>query len=218
MEFAEIQTRIEAYKKRGLSLFTTSSFQTHSLVLLHIISRIDNSVPVYFIQTGFHFPETLSFRDRIAALFGLNVVDVASHVPKSQQRDSRGRLLFASDPDHCCYLNKTQPLEPILAQHDVWINGVRADQSVVRKNFKVEERAPFHTIRFHPMLDWTAKKIYEYRKKFSIPSHPLEEKGYFSIGCEPCTRIPSSPIEEREGRWFGLRKNECGLNIDLVSK
>ena len=155
----QIIDRIKIYKQLGLKLFTTSSFQTHSTVLLHILSKADNSIPVYFIHTGYHFPETLSYRDEIAKLFGLNVINVYSATAKSNQRDANGRLLFASDPDLCCHLNKVVPLEPILAQYDVWINGVRADQGEVRKNFKVEEKAKLGTIRFHPMLDWTSKMI-----------------------------------------------------------
>ena len=108
-------------------------------------------------------------------------------------------------------------MEPVLAEYDVWINGVRADQSDVRKNFKVEAPAPFNTLRFHPMLDWTPKMIYAYLKEHDIPSHPLEEKGYFSIGCEPCTRRFDISENSREGRWYGLKKTECGLNTDLVS-
>src|SRR5436190_17692166 len=109
MQFEEIKSKIHEYKDNGKTLFTTSSFQSHSLVLLHLLSRIDKTIPVYFINTGYNFPETLRFRDEVANAFGLNVIDLKSDVPKYMQRDSEGKLLFASDPDHCCYLNKTQP-------------------------------------------------------------------------------------------------------------
>jgi len=218
MKFEEIKEKLEGYRRLGLKVFSSSSFQTHSLVLLHIISRTDKKIPVFFINTGYHFPETIAFKDQIAELFGLDVRDVFPLTPKSMQKDANGKLMFASDPDHCCFMNKTQPMEPILAEFDVWINGVRADQSDVRKNFKVETPAPFNTIRFHPMLDWTPKMIHEYLKEFNIPHHPLEEKGYFSIGCEPCTRRIDMNADAREGRWFGLKKTECGLNTDLVSQ
>jgi len=218
MQFEEIKNKIQSYRQTELKLFTTSSFQTHSLVLLHIISRIDKTIPVFFINTGYLFPETVAFKDKVAKLFDLNVQNVFPLTPKSMQKDHHGRLLFASDPDYCCFLNKTQPMEPILAEYDVWINGVRADQSEVRKNFKVEEPAPFNCIRFHPMLDWNQKRIYQYLKENNIPPHPLEEKGYFSIGCEPCTRRIDMNGDAREARWFGLKKTECGLNTDLVSR
>ena len=141
MTIEETGHKIREYKEAGKSLFTTSSFQSHSLVLLHILSRIDNTIPVYFINTGYHFPETVRFRDEITALFGINTIDVKSDVPKYMQRDPDGKLLFTSDPDHCCYLNKTQPMEPVLMTHDVWINGVRADQSAVRAALKIEQPA-----------------------------------------------------------------------------
>ena len=218
MKFEDIKAKIEDYKASGKKMFTTSSFQSHSLVLLHMLSRIDRSIPVYFINTGYHFPETVQFRDYITELFGLPIVDLKSDVPKFMQRDAEGKLLFTSDPDHCCYLNKTQPMDGILRSNDVWINGVRADQSAVRAAMKVEQPAQHGSIRFHPMLDWNSKMIWQYQKEYNLPKHPLEEKGYVSIGCEPCTRKLDPDMQEREARWFGLNKIECGLHTDLISK
>ena len=216
MNFEEIGERIKTYKDSGKTLFTTSSFQSHSLVLLHMLSRIDKTIPVYFINTGYHFPETVQFKDHITDLFGLNTHNLKSDVPKFMQRDADGRLLFTSDPDHCCNLNKTQPMDAILRSKDIWVNGVRADQSSVRAAMKVEQPAPHNCIRFHPMLDWNAKMIWQYQKEFNLPKHPLEEKGYISIGCEPCTRKLDPEMQEREARWFGMNKVECGLNTELV--
>ena len=199
-------------------MFTTCSFQSHSLVLLHMISRIDKSIPVYFINTGYHFPETISFKDEVAAKFGMQVMDLTPPTPKNMQKGTDGRLLFASDPDYCCHLNKTQPVEGALKFYNIWINGIRGDQSQERKEMDVEQQAPFGVVRFHPMLDWTAKMIYDYRKEHQLPRHPLEEKGYLSIGCEPCTRKMDPEMMEREARWFGMHKVECGLHTDLVTK
>ena len=217
MNFERIQSKLNEYKAAGKTLFTTSSFQSHSLVLLHILSRIDRSIPVYFINTGYHFPETVSFRDQITEQFGLNTIDLKSDVPKFMQRDPEGRLLFTSDPDHCCHLNKTQPMDAILLAKDIWINGVRADQSAVRAAMKVEQPAKHGCLRFHPMLDWNPKMIWQYQKEYKLPKHPLEEKGFVSIGCEPCTRKLDPEMQEREARWFGMNKVECGLNTDLVT-
>jgi len=216
MELAEIREKIESYAADGKRMFTTSSFQTHSIPMLHIISEIDNSIPVYFINTGYLFPETVSFRDEVASQLSLQIVDLKSDTPKYMQKGANGKLMFAIDPDHCCYLNKTQPMESVLATHDVWINGVRADQSAVRKAMKVEQPAPFDSLRFHPMLDWDKRKIYAYIKEHNLPKHPLDDKGYISIGCEPCTRKMDLEMQEREARWFGLNKVECGLHTDLV--
>ena len=218
MNFDEIKSKIATYKDQGKRLFTTSSFQSHSLVLLHILSRIDNTIPIAFINTGYHFPETIKFKDFIAFKFNVNVFDLKSQTPRYMQKDYQGRLLFASDPDHCCYVNKTQPLDHLLSQYDVWINGVRADQSATRKAMLEEQPAPHNTMRFHPMLDWNSKMIYNYQKEFDLPKHPLEAKNYFSIGCEPCTRKIDPDMQEREARWYGMNKTECGIHTDLISK
>jgi phosphoadenosine phosphosulfate reductase len=218
LEVALIQKQLEAYRERGLKLFSTSSFQTHSVVLLHILSQTDRSIPIYFINTGYHFPETVAYRDRIVDLLGLNLQDIYSAVPRNMQKDAAGRLFFASDPDFCCHLNKVQPLDTILPMYDVWINGVRADQSAVRKAMKVEQPAKYGVVRFHPMLDWDSRAIERYLKEHKLPRHPLESQGYLSIGCEPCTRKFDPNMSEREARWFGLNKTECGLNTELVQQ
>lgn len=218
MEIAEIKQKLESYKAEGKTLFSTSSFQTHSLVMLHILSRIDNTIPIYFLNTGYHFPETVAFKDEVAERFGINVVETKSTMPRYMQKDPAGRLLFTSDPDHCCYINKTAPTGELLKTYDVWINGVRGDQSATRKAMNVEQDAPHDTIRFHPMLDWNMKKIFAYIREHDLPRHPLDAKGYLSIGCEPCTRRLDPEMQEREARWFGLNKVECGLHTDLVKK
>lgn len=216
MTFPEIQQRIQQYQREGKKIFTTSSFQSHSLVLLHMLSRIDPTIPVYFVNTGYHFPETLAFVEQIANQFGMHVVNLKPLVPKNHQRDAEGNLLFTSDPDFCCYLNKTQPMDLVLKEYDIWINGVRADQSAARSAMKLEQPAPHGVIRFHPMLDWNAKMIYAYLREYQLPRHTLESQGYLSIGCEPCTKKIDPDMQEREARWYGLNKTECGLNTDLV--
>lgn len=212
--FAE---RLNAYREAGQQVFASSSFQTHSIPMLHLISTLDQDIPVVFLQTGFHFPETLTFRDEIAELLGLRIINVESAVSKLAQRDMSGRFHFASDPTYCCYLNKTKPMEPILAEYDVWITGVRRDQSATRSNFTLEAPGPFGTTRFHPMLDWTNRMIHHYRKQHHLPAHPLEAKGYLSIGCAPCTqKFNLGDPNDRGGRWAGLKKTECGLHTDLA--
>lgn len=217
MNVEQIAERILTYKSEGKKLFVTSSFQTHSIPLLHIISKIDASIPVMFINTGYLFPDTLKFRDQIAKLLGLSIINVKSLVSRNLQRNGDGNLLFTSDPDRCCYLNKTQPMEPILAEYDVWINGVRADQNTNRQSMTAEQDGAFNCKRFHPILDWNNKMIYQYINKYKLPRHPLEDKGYMSIGCEPCTR-KFDFSNDRDSRWFGLNKTECGLHTDLAGK
>jgi phosphoadenosine phosphosulfate reductase len=216
LNFEQIKQKIEGYKDGGKKIFTSSSFQTHSIPLLHIISRIDPTIPVYFLNTGYHFSETIVFRDQVVDMLNLNLIDLKPDTPKNMQLDAQGKLLFTSDPDHCCYLNKTQPMEQVLLRFDVWINGIRAEQNSFRSGLKTEELAKHDVVRFHPLIGWSSKDIYNYRKEFNLPEHPLESTGYFSIGCEPCTRKLDLEMQEREARWYGLNKTECGINTDLV--
>lgn len=217
-DISPIRDRIEAYKSEGKALFATSSFQSHSIPLLHIISRIDPGIPVYFLNTGYLFPETISFAERLGGELGLEISGLRPAVPKAHQLDDNGHLLFASDPEYCCYLNKVQPLEPVLMQYDVWINGIRADQNDNRRAMLEVEPAPHDTLRYHPMLNWTARMIHEYARAYDLPPHPMEAQGYLSIGCEPCTTKFLDEGNERNARWFGLNKTECGLHTDLVDK
>jgi phosphoadenosine phosphosulfate reductase len=214
----QILSSLQRYARDNKKLFASSSFQTHSMVLLHIIGESALDIPVYFINTGYHFPETISYKEQMTKQLGLQVIDLYSHTPKNMQKDAEGRLLFTSDPDYCCYLNKTQPMEKILQIHDIWINGIRGDQNKFRSNLKVEEAAPHGSLRFHPMLDWSSRDIFTYIKEFNIPRHPLDAQGYLSIGCEPCTHKRHPDIDQREARWYGLNKTECGLHTDLIKK
>jgi phosphoadenosine phosphosulfate reductase len=215
MEITPILHKIQGYQKTGKKLFATSSFQTHSVVLLHIISRIDPDIPVYFVNTGYHFAETIRFRDEVTRMLGLNVINLNPHVPKTMQRNAQGNLLFTSDPDYCCYLNKVQPVESLFEIYDVWISGVRADQNTFRRQLSEEVTTQHNTLRYHPLLNWTREMVEEYIAWYELPEHPLEQQGYTSIGCEPCTR-PADKCDQRGGRWYGMKKTECGLNSELL--
>jgi len=107
-------------------------------------------------------------------------------------------------------------MDHVLQQSDVWISGVRKDQSKTRSKFGKEEAGKHDTLRYHPMLEWDNKMIWKYIHDHNIPHHPLEAKGYFSVGCEPCTAASFSMDEDRDGRWAGMNKTECGLHTDLV--
>jgi len=208
--------KLAAYKAAGKSMFVSSSFQTHSLPLIHIISRFQPEIPVYFLNTGFHFPETMEFRHVIGESFGLTIIDAISPVSKAGQRDEQGKFFFVTNTDHCCYLNKVLPMEPVIQQYDIWINGVRRDQTKFRSTLHEEEDMGDGKLRYHPMLDWTSKMIWEYRKEFSLPEHPLEAQGYLSIGCMPCTRSMSETQDTRTARWAGQSKEECGIQTGFI--
>mgnify|MGYP001037731489 CR=1 FL=1 len=215
-----IQADVEGYKAEGKKIFSTSSFQTNSVPLLHIISLIAPETPIYFLNTGYHFPETLKFRDSLVKSLDLNLQSIGSAIPKNQQKDAQGRLLFTSNPDRCCHINKIAPLDSVLASYDIWINGIRGAQSSVRASFRKEEQAPMGVKRYHPMLDWTTKMVHDYIRIFDLPRHPLEGQGYLSIGCQPCTHKinHNAMLDNRDGRWAGMNKTECGLHTQLVNK
>ena len=214
-----IRDRLADYQARKLRVFATSSFQSNSVVLLHLISQVDRSMPIYFMETGFHFPETLRFRDDLKERLGLDIRILRSPVNRIQQRDRQGRLLFASDPDHCCHLNKVLPLEPVLLSNDVWMSGVRASQSDQRAQMGEEATGRHGILRYHPLLEWTARDVHYYIEEHNLPRHPLEDENFFSIGCRPCTRkIDLDKMSDgRGGRWFGMNKTECGLHLDVDS-
>lgn len=202
----------------GKKGFASSSFQPQSVPLLHMISEVDGLNDVVLTNTGFLFPETLSFAADVCKLFELNLVVVKSDIPKSGQKDSRNYFLYGSDPDLCCHLNKVLPVNALVHSYDFWVNGVRADQSEARSTLREFENTETDCIRYHPLLDWTAKDVWEYGKEFKLPQHPLSAIGYQSIGCEPCTVKWDASSNERNSRWFGLNKTECGLNTDLIAK
>lgn len=218
MKIEQIAEKLRAYQQAGKKLFLTSSFQSQSVPLLHIISRIDHTIPIYFLNTGFLFPQTLQFKNQLVHDFNLNVIGLESVISKVHQMDEDHHFYYSSDPDYCCHINKIMPLEPILMQHDVWINGIRADQNANRAGMTTEQRGKHNVLRFHPMLDWTKQEVEHYRAKHLLPAHPLEIAGYDSIGCEPCTSKKVNSTDERIARWAGMKKTECGLHTDLAEE
>lgn len=216
-EFLNFKNEIEGFFKDGKRVFLTSSFQTQSIPLLHMISRLDKRIDVLLLDTGYLFPETHNFVDKVSATLKLNVKKVTSSLSFIDQVTSPGKFLFSEDTEKCCYINKVSPIQHAYKEYDVWISGIRADQSATRASKSRVEKNSDGVIRFHPMLNWTSKHIFYYRKKFDLPYHPLEDEGYLSIGCMPCTTkyCESNGNNERSGRWQGSKKTECGLHTQI---
>ena len=190
----------------------TSSFQASGVVLLHLIREQRPDLPVLFLDTLHHFPETLAYRDEMAARWGLNVITLRAEQP-------RPGLWLAENADACCRRHKVEPLMNALQPYDVWFTALRRDQSSSRA--AVQEREPFragggHTIRrVSPLAGWTMADVEEYAEDNGIPLLPLYDLGYTSIGCEPCTSVPVDAANPRSGRWGGL-KLECGIHLQAV--
>jgi len=187
----------------------TSSFQAECVVLTHLLRQVRPDVPVLFLDTFHHFPQTLAYRDEISAAWGLNLITLQAQSP------SVG-LWQAESTEACCRRHKVEPLFSALAGYDVWFTALRRDQSASRAN--LQEVEPFTlpggtTItRVAPLAAWTARDVWAYATQHDIPLLPLYEAGYTSIGCEPCTTVPFDPENPRSGRWQG-EKLECGIHI-----
>jgi phosphoadenosine phosphosulfate reductase len=203
-----------AWKTFAPAIVTTSSFQTQSVPLLHMISRVCPEMPVVFIDTGFHFPETLAFRDELAEKFALNLQIVGPELSREELILEHGERLYRRDPDLCCYLNKVKPLERALDGRCAWVSGVRHDQTRHRRH--LHDLAPqlSGVIKIHPLLRWTREQVEAYREEHNLPVHPLYHLGYLSVGCAPCTQPTFNAEDERAGRWAGRDKEECGLQLD----
>lgn len=198
-------------------LTIATSFQSSGLVILHQMRSIRPDVPVLFLDTGFHFEETLEFRTRIADMWDLKVVDLrGEHGTAEHQAEIYGPALYRRDPDTCCAINKVKPLQAALEEYDGWISGLRRDQSPLRADTPIIEAQLLPSgneiMKIHPLARWNKSQVEAYTREHEIPSHPLLEKGYTSIGCWPCTRAIRTGEAERAGRWQGLGKTECGIH------
>lgn len=195
----------------GTGLVTTSSFQTQSVPLLHLLSRFASEVPVLFLDTGFHFPETIAFKDRLAERLGLDVRELRPEMGHAGFLRRYGEL-HRHDPDHCCHVNKVLPLRRALDGVPAWISGIRRDQTPQRAEVPIVDLVDGR-YKVCPMARWTERDVWSYLDRHDLPSHPLLADGYRSIGCAPCTRPVLAGEDGRAGRWSGRGKTECGLHF-----
>ncbi|HVM20183.1 MAG TPA: phosphoadenylyl-sulfate reductase [Egibacteraceae bacterium] len=194
----------------------TSSFGAESAVLLHMVSQVAPDVPVLFLDTDFHFSETIDYRRRLAVELGVTVVDVRPALSPAQQEARLGARLFDRDPDRCCGLRKTEPLRRALTSYDGWATGVRRVQTPERSATPVVEARSHDDrwlVKVAPLADWTDADVADYLRCHDLPRHPLVAAGYRSIGCAPCTLPVAAADDPRAGRWSAFAKTECGLHL-----
>jgi len=208
-----ISEALELLPNKESKTFATSSFQTQSIPLLHIISKYFPQIPIIFIDTGFLFPETYDFALHVKKQFNLDIIRLESKWHYKNQLVDDGRFLFSIDQDKCCKINKTDPVNDFLNKGDVWINGIRKDQTTVRAEKVSFEKLSTGVLKVHPMLEWKNKDVYNYINSYDLPKHPIEQSGYLSIGCTPCTKKWITG-DIRSGRWAGGGKIECGLHLE----
>lgn len=193
----------------------STSFQTQSMPLLHMVTRIMPQIRIFFLDTGYHFWDTLIFRERIQQEWNLNVIDVYRDSRWDTFMSQYRRTLPIQDPDLCCYIHKVQPMQRALNGLRAWITGIRRDQTPERAHAQILELQEDGLLKVNPLLHWTKEDVQRYITEHNLPSHPLYERGYRSIACAPCTVAVGLNDPERAGRWAGRGKTECGLHTEM---
>ena len=196
----------------------TCSFQAEDVLLTKLAIELNPKLPILFLDTGYHFAETYTYRDRIASEWQLNLINLLPDKTVPEQEAEKG-LLYQFAPDQCCKLRKVEPLFKAVGEYQVWLTGLRREQA--RSRTALEESAQFtlpggkQVLKLAPLAAWTTRDVWYACEQLVIPLLPLYERGYTSIGCEPCTSLPLDPNDPRSGRWAG-HKVECGLHIEAA--
>jgi len=203
------------FAENAASACVTCSFQAECMVLVDLLISQKPDVPVLFLETGYHFPETYAYRDQMTERLRLNLVNLSSPQTVAEQESQFG-ILYQSAPDRCCNMRKVGPLFRGLEDYGVWFTALRREQSPTRANLQAVDnfRLPSgkQLVKVSPLADWTNAEVWNYLKRRGIPVLPLYDQGYTSIGCAPCTTPPLDPDNPRSGRWAG-QKLECGIHL-----
>jgi phosphoadenosine phosphosulfate reductase len=212
LEPGEVIDRLLAQNRSAVCI--SCSFQVEDMVVLNLLRSRLPDVPVLFLDTGYHFAETYTYRDRMTELWKLNLVNVVPEQSVAEQENQLG-ILYQTDPGACCNRRKVEPLMKALESFDLWFTGLRREQSPTRANIKTVEvhllPSGKKLLKVSPLAGWDWKKVWSYAVEYGIETLPLYDAGYRSIGCEPCTAIPAEGADPRSGRWGG-NKLECGIH------
>jgi phosphoadenosine phosphosulfate reductase len=195
----------------GAGLIVASNMQDAVLVALGAQAR--PGVDVLFLETGYHFAETLGTRDAVAQVYGVRIVQAEPEQTVAEQDALLGKDLFATDPNQCCQLRKVVPLQRTLAGYDAWVTGVRRVEAPTRATTPLVTWDERHgLVKVNPIAHWTDAQMESYIREHAVLVNPLVGEGYPSIGCAPCTAKPAPGADPRSGRWAGTGKTECGLH------
>ena len=198
-----------------------TSFQGSGLVIIDHAIRNGCNFPIFTIDTGLLFPETLELKKKLEDFWDVKIQSVHPEQTIEEQKKTMGPELWKTNPDSCCQMRKVLPLQSRLSSLDVWITGLRRGQSDQRKSTNVLEMYEFDKLResyifkLNPMVNWSRERVWSYIEDHKIPYNTLHDKGYRSIGCWPCTKAISDGQDERAGRWEGFNKTECGIHTFL---
>ena len=196
-------------------LAIVSSFGADSVVLLHMVAQVDKGLPVYFLETGKHFPETLAYVETLKDQLGLSNLRVLHPDARDLVRFDPDGTLWETDPDSCCHIRKTEPLDGAMAGFGGWVTGRKRYQTSERGVLPHFELTSDDRIKVNPLAYFSDADVTTYKATHGLPEHPLFAKGYKSIGCAPCTTIVAEGEDPRAGRWRGLNKKECGIHFDF---
>lgn len=204
---------VETY---GDKLAVVTSFQATGIVTLHMLKEITDDFNVLTLDTGLLFPETYQLIDDVESFFDIRVQRIKPEMTLPQQAKQEGSLLWETNPNQCCHIRKTVPLHQALSGYDAWLTGVRRDQSSTRANTPVISwDARNGLVKVCPFANWTEEMIWTYINAYELPYNKLHDRGYPSIGCYTCTKVPAGD-NLRGGRWSNQNKTECGIHINLV--
>jgi len=204
LDYVDRLRKIYDYFEEDEILFT-SSFGTKSVFLIQAIHQVRPSQPIHFVDTTYHFPETISYKEQLIKEYNLNVIDVLPN--EAQNKMTTEEQWWKDHPKMCCTINKIAPLEPIILKHKVWISGLMSEETDTRSRLRVFENNG-DIIKFHPIIDIKKNDFLNMFVNESLTEHPLKCQGYGSVGCSHCT----SEGEDRSGRWSKSKQNECGLH------
>ncbi len=211
---------IWAWETLGPRVAFGTAFGSSGMVLLDVMQKVVPQMPVFTIDTGFLFQETLDLKTRVEERYGMVIESVFAHLTIEEQNREYGSKLYEHNPDQCCWIRKVEPLQRKLGDLDGWINSRRRDQGDTRKHLEILEY--YETdgralLKLNPMANWTRKQVWDYILEHDVPYNPLMDQGYASVGCWPCTKPVGADGDERSGRWAGTGKTECGIHTFLQS-
>ncbi|MGH3958249.1 phosphoadenylyl-sulfate reductase [Mycobacterium sp.] len=182
-------------------------------VLVDLAAKVRPGVPVLFLDTGYHFAETIGTRDAIEAVYDVRVLNITPEHTVAQQDELLGKDLFSREPNECCRLRKVEPLSKALRGYAAWVTGLRRAEAPTRANAPlISFDEAFKLVKINPLAAWSDQDIDDYIAENDVLVNPLVYEGYPSIGCAPCTAKPAEGADPRSGRWQGLSKTECGLH------
>lgn len=213
-----------AWQRFGNRAAIGTSFQGAGLVMMHLAKEHGLGFPIFTLDTGLLFPETLELKKRLEDFFGFKIESLVPDLTVEQQEDAQGPELWKREPDLCCTIRKVLPLQSKLADLDCWITGLRRQQSDTRAGigvielYTLEQAGGRDIVKLNPMAAWSREDVWRYIHDHKIPYNPLHDLGYRSIGCQPCTHQTGGGENERAGRWTGFNKVECGIHTFMSKK